>query len=167
MGTAFIPSKQDKANASKVMAAIDAGQMPHPPALHGKVNECAKCGKGTMLARYYIPQVGYSCETCWTDWRTTPAWCDTRASDVHLGRWHIIPQCVIDAEAKSAPVTPQGSRSAKSTEITCDWVSKQVAKINDDRGKESIATEKRWHDARNMGEANRGNVMVMPWRVAA
>jgi ribosomal protein S27AE len=100
MATLHIASKADKAKAGEIEAMIDNGELPHPPALDGKANTCAKCGKTTLLARFYIPGVGWSCEKCFDDWRTTPVWCSTRASDVHIGCVHIIPQCVIDADDK-------------------------------------------------------------------
>lgn len=149
MATAYIPSKQDKAKAQQITQMVEDGTKATPPALKGKVNTCSKCGKETMLARFYIPRVGYSCESCFDDWRTTPVWCDTRASDVHVGRVHVIPQCVIDAEAKSAPQTPQ---DAPKTRVFV-WDAKQQ--------------EEAWTKARKASEAKRGNVLVMPWKEAA
>jgi hypothetical protein len=105
MATAFLASVEDLARARNIEAAIACGDLPEPPALQGKANECANCHKMTIFARFYIPQVGYGCEACFDDWRTTPVWCSTRADDVHIGRIHVVPQCVIDAEAASnAPV---------------------------------------------------------------
>jgi len=150
MATLFITSTVNKAKAEHLLQRIEDGTLPKPPALQGKANECARCHKMTMFARFHIPQVGYGCEACFDDWRTTPVWCDTRADQVHRGRFHIIPQCVIDAEVKqSAPQTPQDAPQA----CVYVWDAKR--------------SEEAWTTARKEGEAKRGNVMIMPWVSAA
>lgn len=113
MAILHLASKVDIAKAQSITQAIEDGRLPKPPALEGKLNQCAnaKCGKMTLLARFYIPRVGYCCRVCFDDWRTTPVWCNTRADDVHRGRVHTIPQCILDAEAKQNTAhKPQDAR---------------------------------------------------------
>jgi hypothetical protein len=118
MATLHLDTKASKAKAATITQMVEEGTKAQPPALKGKMNECAKCGKETPLARYYIPRVGYSCEACWDTWRTTPQWCDTHASDVHRGCYYV-PLGLFDLLDKAptvAPVKPQDGRSANSTD---------------------------------------------------
>lgn len=155
MATAFITSSQDKAKAQRITALIDNGELPKPPEGTQKRNVCQLC-QSTTLLRYYVPKTGYCCQACFDDWRTTPVWCSTRADDVHRGRVHIIPQCIIDAEAKqNSPQTRQDTRSAKSGDCGDNWVADRVAQIKRQRGAESIASEERWHAERDEGYARR------------
>jgi len=150
MATLFINSTVNKAQAEHLLQRIEDGTLPKPPALQGKANECARCHKMTMFARFHIPQVGYGCEACFDDWRTTPVWCSTRADQVHRGRFHIVPQCVIDAETKrNIPQTHQEAPQAT------------------DRIFNAKRAAEAWTTARKAAEAGRGNVMIMPWKSAA
>lgn len=182
MATLHIASAADKAKAQRIGDLIDNGTKCKPPELQGKANECAKCHKMTMFARFYIPKIGYCDQECFDDWRTTPAWCSTRADEVHVGRVHIPPIGIFDlyndayakrqasanVKSSAAAERPQdGPRDAQPASHEQSWVERRVAQIKDIRGRESCDSEQRWHDARNAGYAKRGNVMVMPWRMTS
>ena len=150
MATAFIDSTANKAKAEYLLQRIAAGTLPEPPPLQGRMNECSQCHEMTMFARYYIPRVSWCCARCWDNWLSAPIWCTTRADQVHRGRFHIVPQCVIDAEAASN--SPVASQDAPKTRVFI-WGAKK--------------SEEAWTKARKEGEARRGNVMVMPWKMPA
>ena len=149
MATAFIDSTANKAKAEHLLQRIAAGTLPEPPIGTQKRNVCEMCQATTVL-RYYIQSHGWCCGECLDASRAAPVWCNTRADQVHRGRFHIIPQCVIDADATSnAPVAFQDAPKAR----VFIWDAKQA--------------EEAWTKARKAGEAKRGNVMVMPWKMPA
>jgi len=180
MAKLYISSKEDKAKAQRLEAAIDNGDLPRPPAGTQSRNVCEICHAATVL-RYYIRAHGWCCGACFDDYRIAPGWCNTRADQVHRGRFHIVPQCVIDAEsASNTPVVDrdvqlvhqshgdelvqravenlgkqQDARHAAEA-LSQSWVGKQVASIKAHREVESLASEQRWHAARRAGEARRG-----------
>lgn len=161
MATYLIASKADKAKARKITQMIEDGTKAQPPALEGKLNECAnpKCGKSTVLARFYVPRVGHCCKQCFDEWRLTPVWCDTCAGDVHRGRFHVALGIFEEAPSKTPTAAPAHRSDTKTTP---DWVSTQVAKIKAQRGAESLATEARWHEMRRQREARIND--VCHWR---
>jgi len=143
MAKLYISSKEDKAKAQRIEAAIDNGDLPRPPAGTQKRNVCEMCGAATVL-RDYIKSRGQCCNAC----SALPTICNTRADQVHRGRYHIVPQCVTDAETNSnTPVVDQDAPKARAFV----WDAKQA--------------ELRWTATRKASEARRGNVMVMPWAV--
>jgi hypothetical protein len=145
MATAFFPSKQDKAKAQKITQMVEDGTKAKPPAsTQQKRNECDCCHALTIL-RYYHRNYGWCCEEC----VQLPTIGTTRADMVHCGRWHM-PLGIFDDEL---PVgTPQAPQDAPKTRVFV-WDAKQQAEA--------------WTKARKDSEAKRGNVMVMPWKVAA
>lgn len=155
MATAFIASKNDKRKAASITRAVDDGKLPKPPKLHGITNTCdnPKCGAETVL-RYYVPGVGYCCGWCFDEWRTTPVWCSTRADDVHIGRVHIIPQCVVDAEAaQNAPVA-RCSAQGDAYRETAAQVCRKIA--NSDKQFDAMKeSERRWIAERDAAYARR------------
>ena len=161
MATAFIDSTANKAKAEHLLQRIAAGTLPEPPIGTQKRNVCEMCQATTVL-RYYIQSHGWCCGECLDASRAAPVWCNTRADQVHRGRFHIIPQCVIDAEAASnAPVAAQDApQRVTVANPGPSWVDAQVAKIKAQRGDESLACEARWHAARRLGEARRGAVVA-------
>jgi len=159
MATAFIASKEDKQKAQRIEAAIDNGDLPKPPPLQGRMNECSQCHEMTMFARYYIPRVSWCCARCWDNWLSAPVWCTTRADQVHRGRFHIAPVGLFELYDE-AYLARQKSVAVKTAQSAPSWVDAQVAKIKVQRGEESLACEARWHAAVAAGMARRGNVMT-------
>ncbi len=177
MAIAFIASVEDLARARNIEAAIASGDLPEPPALQGKANECANCHKMTVFARFYIPRVGHCCEACFDEWRTTPVWCSTRADDVHIGRVHTPPtglfelydeaylkrQISTTENADNAPV----ARCSAQDDAYLDKAAQVCRKIaNSDKQYDAMReAEKRWTAVKLASYARRGNAMLMPWRI--
>lgn len=162
MATLHLASAQDIAKAQKLTQMVEAGDLPKPPGLQGKVNTCAnpKCSKQTMLARFYIPQIGYCCEACFDEWRLTPVWCDTHASDVHITR-HYVPLGLFEIPDKTPAIAPQPSPAPRS-EAKLPLPKKEPSasekacrRMSESKGHWDAMwqAQQRWHEARNAGEA--------------